>query len=436
MAKSHSLGRRARRSVAALVAASATVALLAVPEAGAQQQNPPVNQPGVTATQIRVGGVATVTGDPTGNTDGTAFDGTNAYFDYINSTEGGICGRKLVLASKRDDMLSNNRAQVQGLISEDNVFAVLPVATTLYTGASLLAQNNIPTFGWDINAEWGSEANNPGPPNLFGAIGSFINFSTPGPTAFPDLFLARKLGLKRVGVVAYNVTQSAQAADVIKATFDKYPAAGKVVVEDTSVPFGGVDYSADVARMVQAKVQLVIPTLDSNGAYLLAREMRRQGLNAPMLLPNAYNQQRAAANAQVANGSYVFIQFAPFESNPKPEGLQLYLKWIKKSGGQQTENSVYGWLNADLFVTGLKAAGCNFTRQKLINAVNQLKSYNAMGFIPPVNWTTAHSQGNGCFAFVKIVNGKFQPAFAQPGKPFLCIPPGSTSIPANPQAIG
>ena len=127
-------------------------------------------------TQIRVGGVATVTGDPTGNTDGTAFDGTNAYFDYINSTQGGVCGRKLVLASKRDDMLSNNRTQVQGLISQDNVFAVLPVATTLFSGADLLASNKIPTFGWDINAEWGSEANNPGPANLFGAVGSFINF--------------------------------------------------------------------------------------------------------------------------------------------------------------------------------------------------------------------------------------------------------------------
>ena len=139
----------------------------------------------------------------------------------------------------------------------------------------------------------------------------------------------------------------------------------------------------------------MIPTLDSNGASLLAREMKRQGLNAPMLLPNAYNQDRIAKNADVANGSYVFIQFAPFESNLKPAGLQLYSKWIKKSGGQQTENSVYGWLNADLFVTGLKAAGCDFTRQKVVDAINSLKSYNAMGFIPPVNWTTAHSVGNG-----------------------------------------
>jgi hypothetical protein len=435
MSKASGRGRRAGRSVAALVAASAIVLLVGVPAAGAQA-NPPVNQPGVTATQIRVGGVATVTGDPTGNTDGTAFDGTNAYFDYINSTQGGVCGRKLVLASKRDDMLSNNRAQVQGLISEDSVFAVLPVATTLFTGADLLAQSHIPTFGWDINAEWGSEANNPGPPNLFGAYGSFINFSTPGPTGFPYLFLAKKLGVQRIGAIAYNVPQSADAANVIEATFNKYPSAGKVVFKDTSLAFGGVDYSAQVAKMVQDKVQLVLPTLDSNGAFELAREMKRQGLNVPMVLPNAYNQDRIAKNAQVANASYVFTEFAPFESNPQPPGLKLYLTWIKKSGGARTENSVYGWLNADLFVTGLKAAGCDFTRQKLVDAINQLKDYNANGFIGPVNWTTAHMQAGGCFSFVKIVNGKFKPVFTQAGKPFLCIPAGATTIPANPQAVG
>ncbi|HEV2311315.1 MAG TPA: ABC transporter substrate-binding protein [Acidimicrobiia bacterium] len=407
---------------------------MGVTGAGAQQ-NPPVNEPGVTATQIRVGGVATVTGDPTGNTDGTAFDGTNAYFDYINSL-GGVCGRKLVLASKRDDMLSNNREQVQGLISNDNVFAVLPVATTLFTGADLLAASHIPTFGWDINAEWGSEANDPGPPNLFGGYGSFINFSTPGPTGFPDLFLAKKLGFTRIGLVAYSVPQSADAANVIEGTFNKFPGHGKVVFKDTSLPFGGVDFSAQVAQMVQDKVQLVIPTLDSNGAFELAREMKKQGLNAPMLLPNAYNQDRIAKNADVANGSYVFTEFAPFESNPQPAGLKLYLKWIKKSGGAQTENSVYGWLNGDLFVTGLKAAGCDFTRQKVVDAINKLTAYNANGLIPPVNWTTAHQQGGGCFSFLKVVNGKFKPAFTQGGHPFLCFPSAANSIPSNPTAVG
>jgi hypothetical protein len=53
-----------------------------------------------------------------------------------------------------------------------------------------------------------------------------------------------------------------------------------------------------------------------------------------------------------------------------------------------------------------------------------------------INWTTAHQQGNGCFSFLKVVNGKFQPVFTQSGKPFLCFPPNATSIPASPSAVG
>ncbi len=411
-----------------------TVSLVGVAQAGAQQ-NPPVNQPGVTDSEIRVGGVATISNDPTGNTLGTAFDGTSAYFDYINST-GGVCGRKLVLSAKRDDALSNNREQVQGLLTDDNVFAVLPVAVDLFTGADLLASQGIPTFGWDIQAEWGSEDNSPGPPNLFGAAGSFINFTSAGPTGFPDVWLAKKLGKKRVGLVAYNVPQSSGSSDAVEATFKKFPNAGKVVFKDTSVPFGGVDYSAQVAKMVEDKVDLVIPALDANGAFLLSREMKKQGLSAPMILPNAYNQERIKKNADAANGNYVLTLFTPFESKSKPAGLKLYEKWIKKSGGTKSENSVYGWLNADLFVKGLKAAGCDFTRQKVIDAVNQMTNYNADGLIAPVDWTKAHQQASGCFTWVKVENGTFQPVFGQPGKPFLCIPAGTTSIPANPQAVG
>jgi branched-chain amino acid transport system substrate-binding protein len=426
---------RAGRWVA-LLAAISVVGVIGVSAAGAQQ-NPPVNQPGVTDSEIRVGGVGTVSGDPTGNNPGgPAFDGTQAYFDYINaSKDKGVCGRKLVLSSKRDDALANNRQEVQGLL-DDNVFAALPMATTLFTGADLLVSNGVPTFGWDIQAEWGSENNNPGPPNLFGAAGSFINFSSAGPTGFPNAWLAQKLNKKRVGLIAYNVPQSSDAAAVLEATFEKFPKSGNVVFKDTSLAFGAVDYSVQVSKMKDEKVNLVVPSLDANGAFTLAREMKKQGLNAPMILPNAYNQERIEKNADVANGNYVFTVFAPFETKPKPEGLKLYEKWIKQSKGAKTENSMIGWLNADLFVRGLKAAGCDFTRQKVIDAVNQMTNYNADGLLPPVDWTKAHQQGSGCFAFVKIENAKFKPVFGQRGKPFLCIPADTTSIPANPQAVG
>ena len=51
---------------------------------------------------------------------------------------------------------------------------------------------------------------------------------------------------------------------------------------------------------------------------------------------------------------------------PKPAGLKNYTKWMKKAGDELNENSLAGWINADLFVyTGLKAAGPDFTRQKV-----------------------------------------------------------------------
>ena len=180
----------------------------------------------------------------------------------------------------------------------------------------------------------------------------------------------------------------------------------------------------------------MIPSLDANGAFTLAREMKKQGLNAPMTLPNAYNQDRIEKNADVANGNYVFTLFTPYETKSKPQGLKLYEKWIKKSGGTKNENSVYGWLNADLFVRGLKAAGCDFTRQKVIDAVNQMTDYNADGFIAPVDWTKAHQTAPSCYTWLKVENGKFKPVFGQPGKPFVCFPADLTSIPANPEAVG
>ena len=209
-----------------------------------------------------------------------------------------------------------------------------------------------------------------------------------------------------------------------------------MVFKDTSLSFGAADYSVQVSKMEDEKVNLVIPSVDTNGAFTLAREMKKQGLNAPMILPNAYNQERIAKNADVVEGSYVFTLFTPFETKSKPQGLKLYEKWIKKSGGTKNENSAIGWLNADLFVRGLKAAGCDFTRQKVVDAVNQMTDYNADGFIAPVDWTKAHQTAPSCFAWLKVENGKFKPVFGQPGKPFLCLPADLTSIPANPEAVG
>jgi branched-chain amino acid transport system substrate-binding protein len=414
-------GRRAIAGLASLVVAAGVLAAVVPVSAGADtpsQQFPPVDQPGVTSTEINVGGVVSKT-NPLGGDYASAFDGVQAYFNMVNaSKDKGIYGRKLNLSSKRDDQLGNNRQEVQGLISEDNVFAVLPVAVLLYTGADLLGQSGIPTFGWNINAEWGSEQA-AGPPNLFGEKGSFLCFTCPTQT-LP--WLAQKLKTKKVGLLSYQVPQSADCAKGVQATFDKY-ASAKIEFVDTSLAFGVTDLSSDVSQMKDKGVDLVTTCMDNNGTLTLAKEMKKQGMDAVQYLPNAYNQKFISENAPFFQGSYALTFFTPFEVKQKPKGLKDFQKWMKKGGFEQNENSMAGWINADQFVTGLKEAGPDFTRQKVIDAINAEKNFTAHGLLAPIDWSIAHQadQPEGCTVLSKIDNGKFVPSFGQPGKPFVCF---------------
>jgi branched-chain amino acid transport system substrate-binding protein len=414
-------GRRAMAGLASLVIAAGLLAAVGPVSAGADtpnQQFPPVDQPGVTSTQINVGGVVAKT-NPLGGDYASSFDGVQAYFNMVNaSKDKGIYGRKLNLTSKRDDQVSMNRQEVQGLISEDNVFAVLPVATLLFTGADLLGQSGIPTFGWNINAEWGSEQA-PGPPNLFGEKGSYLCFTCASQTV---PWLAQKLHKKKIGLLAYQVPQSADCAKGVQATFDKYPSA-KIEFVDTSLAFGVTDLSNDVSQMKDKGVDLVTTCMDNNGTLTLAKEMKKQGLNAVQYLPNAYNQKFVSDNAPFFQGSYALTFFTPFEVKQKPQGLKDFQKWMKKGGFAQNENSMAGWINADQFVTGLKEAGPDFTRQKVIDAINAEKNYTANGLLAGIDWSVAHmgDPPQGCNVLSKIDNGKFAPSFGQPGKPFVCF---------------
>ncbi|HZD65987.1 MAG TPA: ABC transporter substrate-binding protein, partial [Acidimicrobiales bacterium] len=92
--------------------------------------------PGVTPTSIRVGGLASVTG-PLGGQFGAAFDGAQAYFDMVNAA-GGVDGRKIQMAARLDDQTdpSTDVSQARALLERYHVFAVVPVASPVFSAGS------------------------------------------------------------------------------------------------------------------------------------------------------------------------------------------------------------------------------------------------------------------------------------------------------------
>jgi ABC-type branched-subunit amino acid transport system substrate-binding protein len=376
----------------------------------------PITETGVTDNEIRVGVVA-AEHNPLGVSYGTIADGVNAYFAMVNS-QGGLYGRQLKVAKVRDDQLAQNTQQVQAMVSQDNVFAVF-IATILFTGSKILAQQNIPTFGWNINREWA------GPTNFFPNNAAIcFGCATPG---LP--WLAKTLGATKVGILAYNVQQSADCLTGDLNSFKKYPVA-QVVYQDKSIGFGVTDLSAQVAAMKQKGVQLITTCMDLNGVFTLAKEMATQNLKVPQSLPNGYDQNFMAANGKYFEGDYVVPQFTAFEHSPQPPSMVNFFHWMQVINKPVVELSMEGWIAADQFVTGLKLAGPNFTREKVIQSLNGLTHYDADGLVAPIDWTRQHqdpakvpsSRGPlDCSNSVVVKNSKFVSVFGEPGKPWVCF---------------
>jgi branched-chain amino acid transport system substrate-binding protein len=386
-----------------------------------------VDAPGVTDDEIRVGGVASVT-NPVGGKFGETFDGVDAYFQMVNA-EGGVHGRELVLAERHDDEMANNATVVQQLLTQDDVFAVLPVASLLFSGSDALVEAGVPTFGWALNPEWEGSDDQP-KANLFGQAGSIVCFDCPKPE-IP--FLAHEIEATRVGLLAYNVPQSAQCATGVERSFEQYaePGSATVAFSDTSLAFGATDLSVQVSQMKDARVDLVATCMDLQGVITLAREMNRQSLDAAQYLVNAYDQELLDEYADLFQGSHVLTYFTPFEVADPPPGLEDYLEWIDRAGAEPNENSLNGWLNAALFVEGLRRAGPDFSQQAVVDAINEIDDWDADGLLAGVDWTRAHTEPPSpyCVALSRIEGDEFVPAFGSDGEPFVCFDRGADGVP-------
>ena len=413
-------GLGGRRLLVTLVSLALVVAACgnesSTPAKSADKKNATVDQPGVTKTTIRVGGVTSITNAlnaPYGN----IYKGVKAYFAMQNA-QGGIYGRKLELVAQRDDSMVNNLKETQGLLSEDNVFAAVGLATIFsFTGATELEKAGIPSFGWIINADWNK-------PNLFGNAGALCI----GCAGVELPWMAKQLDRKVVGVLSYSAESSKTCAQGVQKSFDKFPTA-KVGFYSDSLSFGAVDFSVEVGKMKDAGVDFITTCMDANAVLALAKEARKQGLDAIQYVPNGYDQSFMKANGEFFEGSIVRVPFVPFETSPQPKGLQDYLKWMQKQNDTPDEYSTYGWINGAMLLEGLKGAGPNFTQQKVVGALNKLTNDTAGGLLPGIDWTTQHTETRppvGCAAFVKVVNKKFVPAFVPKGKPFLCFKTGDT----------
>lgn len=398
-------------AAAGLVAAGCGNAKVTVSHAG--------NAVGVSATSITVGGVASLSG-PLPADFAPVFDGVRAYLDMVDAA-GGVNGRKINFAFPLDDGSnpSVDTDQVRTLVEQDHVFAVVGVATPSFAGASYLAANDVPTFGYAISQNWSAG------PSLFGSEGSFISFTSPGPE---PAYLAEQLRSKAVGILAYNVTESQQGCEGIANELRRFHV--RVAYEDLSIQAPPVDLTTDVDRMRAAGVDLVASCMDLSGNLLLSQTLHQQQMGSvAQYWLNGYDQAAIQKYSSLMQGVYFLIGHTPFESATatpgRYPGLDAYLVQLHKyfPSDLPSEASLAGWVSADMFVTGLKMIGANVTRERLVAALNSLTAYNANGIVAPIDWKLEHTSLSpvDCNVFVRAEHGSFLPLFGSAKTVFTCF---------------
>ncbi|MGD0083908.1 MAG: ABC transporter substrate-binding protein [Acidimicrobiales bacterium] len=379
------------------------------------------NTNGVSAHSIVVGGIASLTG-PLPQAFAPVFDGARAYFDMVNAA-GGINGRKISYSDLLDDASdpSQDVQQAHTLVESDHVFAVVGVGTPSFDAGPYLAQNDVPTFGYDIgpNAQWAGKS-------MFGYESSYIDFEHPGPEA---AYLAEQVGAKRVGIISYNLTQS--SAGCIGVANDMKKFGITVAFEDLSItpPAGDSALSSDVSRMQQRGVDFVASCLDLAGNLVLSRVLRSQGMGkVAQDWLDGYDESAIRSSGSLMDGVYVLVGHVPFESGESqpsryPE-MALYLKELHEyfPADLPGEPSIAGWISAEMFCKGLSLIGTDVTRERLVAAINSLTSYTG-GLLAPIDWKVAHTQAGplDCNVFMRAEGTRFVPVFGSARTVFTCF---------------
>ncbi len=378
--------------------------------------------PGVSDSEIKVTSIVTISNNSLGTNIGAYNDGIEAYFNFINTT-GGIYGRELVLANKRDDQLFMNQPQSLAMVEEDDSLAAF-VATLLFFGADILNDAGVPTFGWNIHNEFADRRNIFGhiAPSCIGCIHQL----------FP--YIATQVGATKAGIFGYGNSENSKiCAEGTRDSIEHYSAeAGGMTVEffDTAIEFGlagGV--APQVSEMKDKGVDIIYTCLDLNGMRTIAQELVKQDYRDQVVMyhPNTYNHEFVAANADLFEGDLVFTQFVPFEADVDSHLQDAFFQYTE--GIKLEEQTMVGWLNGHLFYEGLLAAGPEFDRASLVDALRTFDDYSHNGLTNPVDWSRQIALPNNdpsadyqyrCINAVKIVSGDFEQWTGEPGKPWLC----------------
>jgi len=375
--------------------------------------------PGVTSTSVTVGQVDDLTLPIPGLFKG-AEDGTEAYFDYINSL-GGVNGRMIKLDAE-DSLYSDGTVANDTAAQIKNDFALVG-GFSLDDAAEepLVAAAKMPVVAYPLD---------PALANLPDSYDPFPNAdSDPPTTIFKVLKKLFPTQIKHVGILWANATASTGLAE---AAFERAARSqGFKIVYDASFTPSQTTFLANVLTMKSDGVQMFMSQqLPDAYAETVATEMDEQGFHPINVEEDAYTSNLIKDGGAAVNGMYISVGFALYlGADDSLPAVKLFNKWMLKADPNANFEleALFGWASAELFVDGLRDAGSPPTRAGLEAALDKVTSFNAGGLL--ATGDPAQNIPGSCVLLAQVKNGSIVRVPPSPKTGYICIP--NSSLPAS-----
>jgi len=354
-------------------AATATPTVTAATGTPAATPTPAEAAPGITDTEIILGQHAMLSG-----TFGAVYSMLpqthQAYFKWLNETQGGVCGRDIVLKVEDNGNDPAKALEVtRKLLEKDKVFAIFGAVGDLpHSSVQVyLNEQGVP----DLFVTGGAHNYGAEPEKYPWTVGGIPDYRIEG--SFFGRYISENLPGKKVAVLWENQYLGWDGLEGVKAGLD--PEKNELVSEQ-SYEASAVDIRSQIINMKDAGAEVVILYTTPGFTAQAIKQADRMGWH-PQLMASYTNSDPILfqfVSPELAEGLISFNAFKPPEDTDDPAIAQHH-EIMRDYGGPSSPGvfTVYAQLTAEVLVEALSRTCDNLTRQGLMDAIESLRDYQS-----------------------------------------------------------
>ena len=349
------------------------------------------DSPGVTRNKVLAGLLYPASG-PLGPEFAAYRGGVDARLGLANSG-GGVHGRQVTyeLADDQADV-AVNLVQARQLVEDSHVFGIMETTIGGSGSAQWLNQQGIPVTGDATEPVWTQYR------NMFSFFHTLGNADDGGVDTYGRF--AKRFGGTRAAII--TVEGSVVANKMTDAMAASFQAVGIPVVARIVETPNVTSPKTTAARILASKADVVAGYTTEKDFADAVNLARQEG--AHILVPFASNGYHSLADLNWPDGTYTYLQTHPFETGSS--AIKTFLDAMNRYAPEvqpaTASVALHGWIVADMFLTGLNAAGSCPTRASFITGLGGVKNYDAGGLTADkVDFTRDFGFEDKCFSVVR-----------------------------------